>query len=425
MKRIMFAGDSLALTTGLSYVLASLMIRFANEKESYEIAYCNLAGDDVNSFNIGAHGDEFLKAFQKMPLFNAQVHDQSKNGAFDSAISAFKPDVVFTVLDPWSLDAVAFSRFRDSYVWISYMTIETPFYPDNVHNILPVLNSPRKSLKTILSKADLIIPVTEMGKTVLDRLGARTCENIYCGLDLDSRVVDPVKKSDAFGPGIDENSFVFMSMGVNTERKRLDFVVEAFHRFLKTRKDAGRYRLYLHTDMRTLSGGTDLVEQVSVLGLSQVVLQPHNYRIGRGIKREELYKRYRASDCYISLPSGEGFGYGFAESLLHGVPVIYTNYGGHVEYCKRGGLAASVAAYVHARGAYIKWAIADLDDTVKHMIRLSSDKILRESLGAKGQAYVMKNMGWEHVYPQIKKKVDDLTTTRHAFMPGLMMRRIV
>ena len=47
---------------------------------------------------------------------------------------------------------------------------------------------------------------------------------------------------------------------------------------------------------------------------------------------EQLAALYNACDAYIPIP-GRGFGLPLAEAMLHGLPVITSDWGGHRDFC--------------------------------------------------------------------------------------------
>jgi len=392
--RILFAGDSLDQTTGMSYVMSQLMKRFA-KLDRFDIAYCCISGKDTTPGGLGAQGQDFAEACKGMPIWNAQLADQNKYKNFDQAVMAFKPETVIAIHDPWMMDHIIYSPRRESFYLVAYLTIETPEYPEFVLSPNAVLPQYRKSLKDALSRIDTIIPYTDMGKKALERLEAKPTESCYSGVDLTERVIKEVPKPFAFGESCKEDDFVFMSMGMNTERKKLDRVVEAYYKFYLKMNKNPKYKLYLHTDMETPLGGSDIKGMIMDLGIQDLVLIPSMMRVGAGIDRVQLYERYQACDAYIGLPAGEGFGYGFAEALLHGKPVIYIDYGGHVGYCKNCGLSVKIGDFYQARNANIKWALANTDDAAKQMARIASDAKLRESLGARGIKVAETELDWE------------------------------
>lgn len=48
---------------------------------------------------------------------------------------------------------------------------------------------------------------------------------------------------------------------------------------------------------------------------------------------EQLAALYRACDAYVAPSRGEGFGLPLAEAMLHGLPVITSDWGGHRDFC--------------------------------------------------------------------------------------------
>ncbi len=55
--------------------------------------------------------------------------------------------------------------------------------------------------------------------------------------------------------------------------------------------------------------------------------------IERDISENELVSLYKKCNCYVSPTRGEGFGLTMAEAMLCKIPVITTNYGGHLDFC--------------------------------------------------------------------------------------------
>lgn len=424
VERILFAGDTLAIPTGLGYVAASFMKRLKTALP-VDIAHVTLTNADTNGENIIAQGADFHELFRGARFYNAQARTPERAHEFDKAIEEFRPNVVITVQDPWQIDQVAYSKYRDSFIWIAYLTIEAPEYPVSV--IHRTVHGPaRKSITDTLSGADVIIPVTPMGKKALEKLGLNPTEHVYNGVDIEDRFQGEVDPRDLFGPIIGDDDFLFMTMGVNIDRKKLDRTVLAFARFLekmKGRRD--KYKLYMHTDLQMAGTGTDLTVLIMDLGLSDNILVTSNNLMKQGLPKQELYMRYAASDCYIGLPGGEGFGYGFAEAMMHGKPLIYSTYGGHTAYCRDAGLPVDIADYTYARNGCIKWALADIDVAAKAMARMVSEPKLRKKLGERGYQIAEKELSWDVVFPRFLEIIQREYDRSPKKNIGLLRRRIV
>jgi glycosyltransferase involved in cell wall biosynthesis len=107
---------------------------------------------------------------------------------------------------------------------------------------------------------------------------------------------------------------------------------------------------------------------------------------------EDLYKRYFVSDAYIELSGGEGLCLPIIEALSHNKPVIYLDYGGHVEYCKDLGYAVHVKDYFCARNINMKWALPSIPDTVNKMCLVSQ---LKEKINT--SEFIKNTFDWNSV----------------------------
>ena len=113
------------------------------------------------------------------------------------------------------------------------------------------------------------------------------------------------------------------------ERKNPLSAVRAFRQaFPKGNERAGLIIKTRHADQ---VGGNDLVHWKLVL---QEAEQDKRIRIvNRTLSEAELTGLLGACDCYVTLHRSEGFGYGAAEALIQGKPVIATNYSGVCDFC--------------------------------------------------------------------------------------------
>jgi len=196
-----------------------------------------------------------------------------------------------------------------------------------------------------------------------------------------------------------------MTLGVNSERKKMDQSILAFDRFIKKlikEKDPhiNNIKLYLHCNVHIAPGGPDLMAVINECGLFNNVL---GMAKNSGATKEQIYELYKACDVYIGFPGGEGFGYGFAEAMLNELPLVYIDHGGHAEFAVHGGLPVKVRDYIYAVKLGMKWALPNLDDAANQMYKLYKNEKLRRELGKKGSQFVLDNLGWEKVSQQLEK----------------------
>ena len=125
--RILFCSDSLNQASGLAYVTINFLKRFL--LSGYPVAYVSMKGDAIKRENLVLLGDDIIELLQNVPIYHARPIDKEGAESFSKVIIDFKPDIVFSNLDPWDLDIIAHSAHRESYYWILYSTLETPRYP--------------------------------------------------------------------------------------------------------------------------------------------------------------------------------------------------------------------------------------------------------------------------------------------------------
>ena len=404
--KILFCGDSITYQTGLAYVISNFMLAF--DSKFYEFGYSVFTGKDfTNQDEMKLLGDEFYKKFKNIKVFNSQNISGNKENTFEHAIETFRPNIVISLLDPWNCEQIAYSKHKSSFFWVSYTPLETPEYPDLVMFPSKFNNSIRKSLKKILNKADLCIPVTTMGFDILKKYECTSVsENIFHGLDFSKKSNSPLSKKAVLGEKVSENDFVFFTMGKNNERKKIDKVLEAFLEFLKQVDYDTKYKLYVHTHIDELCGGTDLVNFLNEHKLKEYLLFPSSFLKGQFLSLEELYKRYEVSDCYISLPGGEGFGYGFAEAMMHKKPCVYLDYGGHATYLKNIGYPVRVSDTFSARNIQMIWALPDISDAVTQMLSVVNNYEEAKERGELGYDFAKNNFDWKILRTKFRKVVE-------------------
>jgi glycosyltransferase involved in cell wall biosynthesis len=109
---------------------------------------------------------------------------------------------------------------------------------------------------------------------------------------------------------------------------------------------------------------------------------------------DEVLALCAACDCYVSLHRAEGFGYGPAEAMLLGKPVIVTDYSGPCDYARPAAAClvdytlVDVRAdqYPHHDGC--TWAEPDVGHAAWHMRRLAASPSLAAEIGRRGREAV-------------------------------------
>jgi glycosyltransferase involved in cell wall biosynthesis len=397
-KKICICSDSPQVISGLGKTALRIAKGFY-DTGNYDVTYFVITGRDSDLSCSSIYDNSYSDLFDNLTIYNCQLMDQNKFKLFDDYVLKESPDIVLSLLDPWNLDQIELSCYRNTYYWIAYQLFETPEYPEYGMSASPLkFLEPRKSLFDPLRNADLCIPVTKMGKTIFENHNVNSTDNIYLGIDYNSRCVDnKVTKESLFGSKY-KDDFIFMTVGKNSERKKLDKIIESFALFMSKSRKQGKYKLYIHTDPNESVTGTDLISLASNLGIIDHILWPSTILNRTIMTDSDLYKRYKVCDAYISLSGGEGLCYPLIEAMMHNKPVIYLNYGGHSEFCSKSGVGypVRVESYHNARNVSMKWAIADIKDAARQMDYIV-DSLSLTQIKHESDEYVNKNFDWDKV----------------------------
>ena len=92
------------------------------------------------------------------------------------------------------------------------------------------------------------------------------------------------------------------------------------------------------------------------------------------------------SHCYVSLHRAEGLGFGMAEAMFLGKPVIATNYSGNLEFMSKNNsllvkyklIKIKKNDYIHRKNQY--WADPDKNHAAYLMKKIREDKVVRDKI---------------------------------------------
>ena len=396
-QKVLICGDSFKNISGLSYVSLSLAKFFI--QKNYEVTYGVLSGEDCKIDHLKNKGHFFYENLIHSKVYNCQNKKEGSLTLFNECIQEYKPNIVLSIHDLWQFENILVSSYRDTFTWISYCPIESAFYSSYIVNPTRTDNNIRKSLSAICENMDHAIAYNDVGKSQLEKFKAITADSLPNGLDDFYFDKDGVDRQVIFKGVVKEDDFVFMTTGHNFNRKGLDYVVDAFYKFLKASNMNKKYKLYIHGYLDTIDAGTDIKSMIYEMGISDyVVMSQDNTRT----PKRELYQRYRCSDCYIGLPLAEGFGYGFFEAMQSGLPIIYHNVGGIEQYLKTSvSYPIESVATMRPNNYFCEWKIPNVDQAVQNMIKVSKfSKEELEDIKVNNMKQSKKYL-WNNVYKQL------------------------
>jgi glycosyltransferase involved in cell wall biosynthesis len=197
----------------------------------------------------------------------------------------------------------------------------------------------------------------------------------------------PVKRG-AYGLPEDATLFLFAFDPCSFfVRKNPIAVVEAFHQAFG------------------LSGRTDVALAIKTLdaGPHAGVLKPLRRAIGGDarihliegtVTRPEMNGLLAAADVFVSLHRSEGFGFGLAEAMLLGKPVVGTNYSGNTDFLNpETGYPVPYTLVPVRAGEYPDhegqvWAEPDIAMAARHMASIVDQPDQARRLAAAGQSFI-------------------------------------
>ena len=417
-QKVLICSDSFKRISGLSYVALNIAKYFFFK--GYDVHYCVISGEDSKVDDLINKGHFFHECFLESQIFNCQNKKESSYRDFNELLKKLKPNIVFSIHDLWQFEHIAFSEYRDTFTWIAYCPIESDFYSEYLVNPSYYNKNIRKSLSEICKGIDYAIPYNIVGKAQLSKLKANTTDPLPNGLNdyyFDDSEIDRYK---IFKGMLKDDDFLFMTVGHNFNRKGLDYVVDAFYQFLQHIEDdkKKKYKLYIHGYLDTVDVGTDIKSMIHTLKLSNNILMSQPQQISK----RDLYKRYKCANCYIGLPLAEGFGYGFMEAMINGIPIIYHKVGGISEYIKNS-LSISSVATMRPNNYYCDWKIPDVEEASSKML-VAVDFIDREVI-KKCNYEEGKKYTWDAIYHRLDSLLDCDSMGRDDIFHNLSIKKVV
>ena len=144
--------------------------------------------------------------------------------------------------------------------------------------------------------------------------------------------------TDLFNPNVipikpvGKKSYAFITNGDFTERKFFEGLVEAFITEFSNQDDVCLI-------FKSHFGGFTRQHKLDVVNrIRQVVMRfnkgnpPRILLLGEKVPYESMPSFYTMGDCFVLISRGEGLGLPYAEALACGVPVIASNWGGHLQF---------------------------------------------------------------------------------------------
>jgi len=191
-----------------------------------------------------------------------------------------------------------------------------------------------------------------------------------------------------FTPRLREGRFIFLCVAENLPRKNLPALVRCFEKAFQNNDEV---RLVLKLGLHGAGN------------LRQHITQPEKTILfTKQLDSDaEMVQLYQRAHCFVLPTRCEGFGMPILEAMATGLPVIVTDYSGHLDFCDRDN-----SFLINNRGLvdadqdgfpYIKsqWGDPDEDHLIHQMRQVFSDYEMALAVGRKGFETVSEDWTWE------------------------------
>lgn len=240
-----------------------------------------------------------------------------------TAVTEFKPKLVICFGDIWDHFMIYNLKKTLGFDLMYYANVESEYIPSK----LITADGPLMFHEEY-SKIDHLIAYSRFGATELAKVVKKEVPYIYHFVDDKAFYKIPDFDRQTIFKGVPPDAFIVSTVAVNGFRKSLDMICASFAEMLKKLPAEARAKtyLYLHTNM-TGTVGWDLKELTDMFDISGNVLLNHGIsKYGSFVSDEELNKIYNATDVFINLSRGEGFGLGLIEACSAGCRIVFLDY---------------------------------------------------------------------------------------------------
>ncbi len=186
-------------------------------------------------------------------------------------------------------------------------------------------------------------------------------------------------------------SFDFLSY---IERKNPFAVIEAFHALIDKEPFADTV-LVIKTN-----NSAQRPEMKARFEEAIAPLQGRVRVIDRTLTEPEIQSLVWLTDCFVSLHRSEGYGFGLAEAMSFGKPVIATAYSGNMDFCTEQAailipyrlIGLRSGDYPHWQGQH--WADPEVEVATEVMRQLIRDPGYGREIGSRARTYLATDFGY-------------------------------
>ncbi|MGN6423667.1 MAG: glycosyltransferase family 4 protein [Asticcacaulis sp.] len=200
-------------------------------------------------------------------------------------------------------------------------------------------------------------------------------------------------------------AFDFLSF---LERKNPMAVIAAFAKLLEKRPFAN-VRLVIKTNN---ANSNPVLKAAFDKAISPI--RTHVQQIDRTLSHLEMKALTWQCDAFVSLHRSEGYGFGIAEAMCLGKPVICTDYSGNMDFCtpettllvRHRVKRLAEGDYPHWHGQH--WADADINVAARYMLALVDDPQKGVDIGRRAKRHMTANFSHLASGLRYTRRLDEL-----------------
>jgi glycosyltransferase involved in cell wall biosynthesis len=258
------------------------------------------------------------------------------------------------------------------------------------------------------NEMNLVIVPSEFAKQGFERTMYQTPEGSMLRLNTPIEVVPESVDTSIFNEKETEDldipqittKFNFLTVGQwgigDIDRKNIALLIKTFKEAFSDHKDKENIGLILRINSIT---GSLIDEDYTLKKIKSIIKDfpefPRVYLIHGFLSEQELARLYKDSrvKCFVSLTKGEGYGLPLLEAAACNLPIMATNWSGHLDFLNLGRwikLPYELKEITFQNDLFqpgSRWANVDLSETKRHMLKIydnwSIPKGWAEDLGIK------------------------------------------
>ena len=470
--KILLVTDSGKIHTGLAenvrLVFKNILEQYPDKYEICQHGWFNFNGVEEVPWPI--HNTNVIQNNGKPDI---DPHDRYGQRSFEGVLQKFQPDIVWASGDLWCFDHILNSPNRNKFRLIVYYTIDgAPYWGGHIE---PGVKS---EWGEKLSRADQVAVWSEWGVDVLSKscpeLSSSDIVSIYHPIDTNrfsimSKEEKMLFRKKTYAEGIPNDAFILGWSGRNQFRKQnyimwevLHYIVygdyiqcnncnkvtvkEYDHSAMKSReigdllmydKDYD-YKTCWHCQSKDIINGKPIDDIFLWLHMNKEdpgykadlhskmwkvndrCIYTNGLTTSKGLPPKVVADLYASWDGMLYLSGGEGFGIPAFETMASGVPIIYTNYSSHRDFCKHGGLSVNVR-YIPELTFTIHRSITEINDAIKKVLWAYNNREEFAELGKKGREFALtKDLNsiskkWINVFDKLMKKQVSVIDTSKVY----------